>query len=76
MVLTELQKKLGIKENKKIIFINEPKEFRDELGVLPDGAEVKKQLRGSFDVILLFAVMRAEVEKITDKLVNSLKKDA
>ena len=75
MSLTALQKKLGINTNKKIIFINSPEGFTEYLEPLPEGAELKKQLKGSFDLIHFFAKKREEVDKVSGKLVKALNKE-
>ena len=73
---TPLTKKLGIKEQSRIAFVNAPKDFEAYLGPLPDGAEVVKRPSTSskpLDLVLLFVTAeRALVRdfaKLSEKLV-------
>lgn len=52
---TPLVKKLGIRENQAIFFINPPKNFRNILGKLPTGIRERKRLSGQIDFIHAFA---------------------
>lgn len=69
---TPLIKKLGIKENAVTVFINEPKEFRKELGALPKGVIPKTSLRKQCEYIHFFTSSRAELEKMFPRLKKSL----
>ncbi|MGA3210491.1 MAG: DUF3052 domain-containing protein [Terriglobales bacterium] len=51
---TPLLKKIGIKSGHRVVLVNMPRGFREELGPLPDGAQVVKDGE-AVDVILLFA---------------------
>ena len=72
---TPLPKKLGIKEQSRLAFINAPAGFEDYLGPLPEGAEVMKRLIKPIDLILLFVTTeRALVRdfaKLSDKLATN-----
>lgn len=50
-----LIRKLGIKEGDRAVFCNEPDDFRESLGPLPEGARATTQLRGVKDYVHLFA---------------------
>jgi hypothetical protein len=53
---TPLAKKLGFKEGFRVGFVNSPKNFRKELGELPEGVTIStKRLSKSLDLIILFA---------------------
>ena len=58
---TPLPRKLGIKEGSRVAIVGAPEGFPDALGRLPAGAELIP-LRGALDVIVLFAMRRAELE--------------
>lgn len=71
-LMHSLHKKLSIKENKKIIFLNSPEEFDSKIFPLPEGCKYIKQLRGKIDLILAFVSKRKEIERISDKIINIL----
>ena len=69
---TPLAKKLGIKEQSRIAFVNAPENFFEYLGPLPDGVELVKRLTKPLDLILLFVTseraLARDFAKLTDKL--------
>ena len=65
---TPLPKKLGIKEQSRLAFINAPAGFADYLGPLPEGAEVMKRLIKPIDLILLFVTTQRALLKDFAKL--------
>jgi len=65
---TPLPKKLGIKEQSRLAFINAPAGFVDYLGPLPQGAEVMKRLIKPIDLILLFVTTERALLKDFAKL--------
>ena len=60
---TPLPKKLGIKAESTVALLNAPDDFEDTLGELPDGVTIKRQARGSAEVILLFVLRKADLTK-------------
>ena len=54
---TPLPKKLGIRPGSRLLLCDAPSGFEATLGDLPEGVQLRRDLRGSepFDVILLFA---------------------
>jgi hypothetical protein len=62
---TPLPQKLGIREGHQIALIGAPPDFADTLGELPLGVSVAHGLAGlvPFDVILLFTMRQAELQK-------------
>ena len=69
---TPLPKKLGIKEQSRIAFVNAPKDFETYLGQLPDGAEILKRLTKPLDIILLFVNNERALAKDFAKLAEKL----
>jgi hypothetical protein len=72
---TPLPKKLGIKDNSRLAFVNAPDGFQDYLGPLPAGAEIVKRLTKPLDLVLLFvttehALVR-DFAKLADKLATN-----
>jgi hypothetical protein len=60
---TPLTKKLGIKEGHQVAFPSAPDAFRDLLGELPDGVNVRSRAGGPLDVIVFFTKSRTELER-------------
>jgi hypothetical protein len=67
---TSLPKKLGIRDNTRLAIVNEPRNFRSQLGTLPDGAKIVKRLGKPLDIVLLFV----ENEKALARDFSSLAK--
>jgi len=72
---TPLPKKLGIKENSRLAFVNAPAGFQDYLGPLPASAEVVKRLTKPLDLVLFFVtterVLAKEFAKLAAKLATN-----
>jgi hypothetical protein len=72
---TPLPKKLGIKENSRLAFVNAPAGFQDYLGPLPTSAAVVKRLTKPLDLVLFFVtterVLAKEFAKLADKLATN-----
>jgi hypothetical protein len=72
---TPLPKKLGIKENSRLAFVNAPPGFQAYLGPLPASAEVVKRLTKPLDLVLLFVtterVLAKDFAKLADKLASN-----
>jgi hypothetical protein len=72
---TPLPKKLGIKDQSRIAFVNAPDGFQNYLGPLPAGAEVVKRLVKPLDLVLLFVtserVLARDFAKLSDKLATN-----
>jgi hypothetical protein len=58
---TPLPRKLGIREGHAVLFVAAPPAFRDVLGLLPPGTEVRDRARGPLDVVVLFVRRRSEL---------------
>ena len=72
---TPLPKKLGIKEQSRLAFVNAPKNFQTYLGRLPAGAEVVKRLTKPLDLVLLFVTseraLARDFARLSDKLATN-----
>ncbi|HXQ38526.1 MAG TPA: hypothetical protein VN843_31285 [Anaerolineales bacterium] len=72
---TPLPKKLGIKEQSRIAFVNAPKDFQSYLGPLPPDAEVVKRITKPLDLVLLFVTseraLAKDFAKLAEKLVSN-----
>jgi len=58
---TPLPKKLGIKANTVVALVAAPKEFRQTLGDLPEGAILRRGIRSRADLTIWFARSRNEL---------------
>jgi hypothetical protein len=73
---TPLPKELGIKEDARLAIVGEvPKGFDRTLGKLPAGVEVRRQTRGSADVLVCFVTRRAELARRFPGLKRALEPD-
>lgn len=69
---TPLPKKLGIKENSRVAFVNAPDGFQNYLGPLPASAEVVKRITKPLDLILLFVTTERALTRDFAKLAGKL----
>lgn len=70
-----LQDKLGIKPGKTVLLLNAPEGYGDVLGLLPDGVDLRRALRGELDFIHAFFETRADFDARLPKLKACLAKD-
>jgi hypothetical protein len=60
---TPLPKKLGIKPDCRLALVNAPEGFARALGELPPGVTARPLGRGTYDVIVLFALAAKELAR-------------
>jgi hypothetical protein len=73
---TPLPKKLGIKPDAVLALIHPPDDFASRtLGTIPDGVEIRTDLRKAPHLIIWFARSRAEVERRIDTLAKKVGRD-
>jgi hypothetical protein len=72
---TPLLKKLGVKENHRVVLVNAPSGFRKELGKLPPGVEFVAADEELLDLVLLFVDSQAKLNYEFPKLVSRLAPD-
>jgi hypothetical protein len=70
---TTLVKKLGIKPKQRIIILNAPEGYREQLGDLPADVELATTLNGIFDVVHVFVKNKAEVDQYAPKAIQAVK---
>ncbi len=63
---TPLVRKLGIKPDARLGLLSAPAGFEDTLGALPPGVLVRRRARAPLDVIVAFALRRAELGRRLD----------
>ena len=69
---TPLVKKIGIKEQFRVLLVNAPADFQDELQPLPAGVTFVTAARKSIDVVLLFVRSQSELDAQFPKLAAKL----
>lgn len=72
---TPLAQKLGIKPGGKVLAINPPKDYKKLLAPLPDGVRFVRTVSEIPDLVHLFTVKRAELEKTLTHLRGRIKPD-
>ncbi len=72
---TPLVKKLGIKPDSKVLFINEPANFYEALGELPENIRNQNKLNDKYDYVHYFAYSKIELESLFGEIEKFLKKD-
>ncbi|GHE60065.1 MULTISPECIES: DUF3052 domain-containing protein [Roseivirga] len=72
---TPLVKKLGIKEHHRMLVINEPETYWDNLAPLPEGVEIYDKIpAGAIDFIHYFCLSAEKLKSEILELKSSLKK--
>jgi hypothetical protein len=71
---TPLALKLGIKEGARLAVVGAPSRFAETLE-LPRGVELRRQVRGRFDVIVFFVTRHAELARRFPTLQRGLEPD-
>jgi hypothetical protein len=69
---TPLPRKLGIKPESRLAFVDAPDSFRETLGELPERVELRSPVRGPLDVIVFFTTSEAELRRRFEKLAGAL----
>jgi len=72
---TPLAKKLGVKDNFRLMFINAPEGFQKELGQLPIGVEITTRSNKPFNLIVLFAKSERTLKKDFPKVAGKIARD-
>ena len=69
---TPLPKKLGIKENLRLGFVNAPKKFVAQLGKLPTNTRVMSSLSAPLDLVVLFVDRETALARQFPQLASQL----
>ena len=69
---TPLAKKLGIKEEARVVLLNAPPDLDAALAPMPSGVVVSTQARGKNDVVVLFVTRGAELRRRFGTLARAL----
>lgn len=73
---TPLPKKLGLKDNTRLVVLNEPEEYRALLGPLPHGLEKQNTLSRSTNLVHVFVTQRQELARHLATLRSTLNPEA
>ncbi len=69
-----LTKKLLIKPGQRIVILNAPPGYMDELGLLPDGIELVSKAEGSLDLVHLFVSNTDELTRLAPEAIQAVKR--
>ena len=75
MASTELLKKLRMQPGQRVLILNAPEGYLDELVPLPEGVEVADKPEGVFDFVQVFAKDLAELDKLVRVAAEAVKHD-
>ena len=75
MARTSLVKKLRIQAGQRILIMNAPSGYMDELGDLPEDFDVAQEPSGTFDFVHLFVKNVAELERLGPVAIEAVKYD-
>ena len=75
MAKTSLVKKLRIQAGQRILIMNAPSGYMDELGDLPEDVDVAQEPNGTFDFVHLFVKNVAELERLGPVAIEAVKYD-
>lgn len=75
MAGTQLLKKLRMLPDQRVLILNAPPGYLDEIGPLPEGVELAEQPEGTFDFVQVFAKDLAELEKLAPVAAEAVKHD-
>ncbi|MFC2085237.1 hypothetical protein ACFLS9_09275 [Bacteroidota bacterium] len=73
MNINIILKKLGIKAGYKIIIINPPDDYKEQINTIPNEMTLNKKLSGKFNLIHVFLKKKSELDKNAAKFINVLK---
>jgi hypothetical protein len=71
-----LIKKLRIQSGQRILIINPPEGYFEELGTLPPNVALSEKPEGTFDLIQFFVKQRSELESQLPMIQQAIKYDA
>jgi hypothetical protein len=69
---TPLAQKLGVKENSRLLLVNAPDGFADELTALPPGATVTNRLHDGVACAVVFALTEKELSRQLKRVIPRL----
>jgi hypothetical protein len=73
MANSPLLKKLGVKPGYRLLVLNAPDGYLDQLAPLPEKAELATKGKGPFDVVQLFVKNKAQVDRDAAKAIGAVK---
>jgi hypothetical protein len=72
MSVSLLVKKLGIKPGTRVLILNAPEGYAEQLEPLPAGTEVVTTGKGPFDLVYLFVANQAELNRFAPKAIKAV----
>lgn len=75
MAKTPLIKKLRMQPGQRMLIINAPEDYIDQVGDLPEGVEVAEKPAGTFDFVQLFVKTLADLRSNSPAALEAVKYD-
>jgi hypothetical protein len=75
MAGAELWNKLRMQPGQRVLLLNAPAGYLNELGELPEGVEVADDFNGTFDFVQVFVKNLAELERLAPLAVDAVTYD-
>ena len=75
MARTPLSKRLRMQPGQRVLILNEPEGYLEELGPLPDDVELADSAQGTFDFVHLFVKNSGELERLGPAALEAVKHD-
>ena len=72
---TPLAKKLGIKQDSKMVLVNPPKNYLELLAPIPDGVKLLPRVTTDTDLVHIFSTNKEELRSRLRDFLNKLKRD-
>ena len=72
---TPLAKKLGIKQDSKMVLVNPPKNYLELLAPIPDGVKLLPRVTNDTDLVHIFSTNKEELRSRLRDFLNKLKRD-
>ena len=72
---TKLLRKLRMQPGQRVLILNAPEGYLDELGPLPEGVELVQEPEGNLDFVHVFAKDLAELDKLAPVAAEAVKHD-
>ena len=75
MASTKLLKKLRMQPGQRVLILNAPEGYLDELGPLPESVELVQEPEGNLDFVHVFAKDLAQLDKLAPVAAEAVKHD-
>ncbi|HET7657699.1 MAG TPA: hypothetical protein VFK37_05355 [Bacillales bacterium] len=74
--MSDITKKLRLKEGQTVLVVKAPEGFLEQLGDLPESVDLSVESEGVYDFILVFVKSIAELETLAPEILNAAHADS